>query len=237
MISADLVPSWLLALLLLVVLPGSVLASGEIGAESPEAVVAKARVAYENEDFVGLAALLPPQSRLELAQYMWAQTVIVARGMQSMQDLNATLKAIPGYYSEEEKAKLAAEMAKFGLFGELKKSVEELAKKHGLPILDELQAAKMMGEDPAAWLAKVDLDGMIRDFSPHMGTIGQALSTWSEVGWDLSAKLQRLEIKGNRAHGKLGQADVEFIKLGGRWFFSKLPPTPSNLEALEDEVD
>lgn len=231
--SADLAQGSFLALLLMVVMPGAVLAAGEPGAESPEAVVAKARVAYEKEDFGGLAALLTPESRLELAQYMWAQTVIVASSIPSMQELVSTMKEIPGVYTEEEQANLAAEMAKFGLFDELNKKVEELAKKHGLPILDAVQAAKMMGEDPAASLAKVDVDGMIRDFSPLMGTIGQGLSTWSDIGWDLSAKLKRLEIKGDRAHGKLGQADVDFIKLGERWFFSKLPPTPSNLEALE----
>ena len=219
----------LVALLLTPVFSAPVRAA-ELGGESPEALVAKLVAASETEDFGQLAALLAPDIRLEMAQGLWAGATMMVAMSSSMGDLAAGMGEALGEETEEGKAQAAKAKAEVeAKFGAIKKRYDEVAKKHGMPTLEAAEA----GGDPAELFAKADLVALISDYGALLKSVAEE-SGAQKTKRDIPETIEGLKVEGDRASGKLGGADISFVKIDGRWFIASLPQGPGGEESEEN---
>jgi hypothetical protein len=204
------------------------------GGESPEAVVERMRAAAESEDLGEMAACLSPDDRATLSLTMVMMTGMVmafaamgaemgegmAEGMAEAfedEEMSDEERAAAKAERDAEKAKATAEIE------QMTKQFEALVAKHGL---EEAMAddSDMDDADPAEVLAGVDQVALLQDL---MGFL-ENLPGESEEGDDgedgpvdvPEGELSGLVIDGSTAHGLIGDEEVDFVEVDGRWYLS-----------------
>lgn len=203
----------------LLLAPAAVPAAEQLGAESPQAVVEKLRIAAESENFGELATLLAPAAREEMAKGIWAGATMMIAMSSAMGDMAAGMGEELGDQTEEAKAQAAKAKAEADAkFGAWKKRYDETAKKHGLPSLDSSQET-----DPETLFAKADHVGVIRDFGNLLQSFGEEQGRGKGEGKKIEGALENLEVDGDKASGTLAGEPIEFVKIDGRWFIATLP--------------
>ncbi len=172
--------------------------SAELGAASPEAVVERISRAAENRDLFELAATIEPQGAREMAEgltFIMALTVAFS----AMSDGEAV--------AEQRMAQL-----------------EAIVTRHGLPGMDEEGPADRASLQEA--LADVDhlsLAALIADLGEFMQTMAEGDEEInSEFLPPFDGELVDLRIDGDSASGRIGEEDIEFVRIDGRWF-ARLP--------------
>ena len=228
-----------LALLAGALLLAPVLEAAEtLGAESPQAAVEKLRAAAVADDFGAVAGLLAPPARQEMAKGLWAGTTMMIGMASQMGDLGEEMgeamqqgleESMDGQSEEAKaeaakaKAEAAAKRAKAKAEAEaklapFKKRYDDLAKKYGLPTL----AQKEGGADPAAIFAKADQVALVRDYYGLLQDLGTSSGRTSPKK-KIEGELENLQIDGDKATGSLTGDTIDFVKIVGRWFITKLP--------------
>lgn len=187
------------------------------GAESPEALVKKARDLAEQEDFGGIVRLMVPAERplMSFGMMMFAKMAPMFVG--GLSELGGEMGG------EEAKDAMKKQMADF------EAAMNAVLEKHGLADMDMSKPpAALQGEDPMAiarWLDEQapDLDHaafvaeMIQAFA-SLGeeTAGKATNKFKELG----GELKDLQIDGDTATGTIGEDEMTFKKVDGRWYLS-----------------
>ena len=229
------------------------------GGESPEAVVERVRAAAENEDLGEMAACLSPSDRSTLSLTMVMMTGMVVAFASMGAEMGAGMaEGMAEAFEDEEmsdeaKRERDAEMAAqrdeaaagvAAITGEY----EAILERHGLMELMSDDDA-MDDADPAAMLAGVDQVALLQDL---MGFL-DAMPGESEEGEEGDGgggdspvdvphgELTGLAVDGDHATGKLGDEDVEFVKVDGRWYLSLDLAEKMRQEAggmdMDDEMD
>lgn len=204
------------------------------GGESPEAVVERMRAAAESEDLGEMAACLSPDDRATLSLTMVMMTgMVMAFAAMGAEMGEGMAEGMAEAFEDEEmsdeaKRERDAEMAAqrdeaaagvAAITGEY----EAILERHGLMELMSDDAA-MDDADPAAMLAGVDQVALLQDL---MGFL-ENLPGESEEGDDgedgpvdvPEGELSGLVIDGSTAHGLIGDEEVDFVEVDGRWYLS-----------------
>lgn len=212
----------------------------ELGAESPEALVARMQSAAAALDFAELAACLDPDSRREMAGglYLGSVMMVAFSGMMAgmgemMGEMTAGMAEAFGDEEAGEQARL--ELAASPELAEAQAKTErliarfnEVAGRHGLPLLEEDDDAELDQEsfeeifetvDQPALIA--DLMGFLLEMMEEMGDSEDAMA--AGPGDELSQRvpmgeLTDLVIDGDSASGLIDGERVELVRLDGRWF-------------------
>lgn len=205
------------------------------GGESPEAVVERMRAAAESEDLGEMAACLSPNDRATLSLTMVMMTGMVvafasmgaamgegmAEGMaEAFEDEETSDEERAGTQDQAQanKAKALAEIeAMTGKF-------EAIVEKHGLEDVmgDDVDVEDA---DPAEVLAGVDQVALLQDLMGFLEDLPGEEDEESDGGGDApidvpEGELTGLVIEGDAAHGTIGDEEVEFVKVDGRWYLS-----------------
>lgn len=205
------------------------------GGESPEAVVERMRAAAENEDLGEMAACLSPNDRATLSLTMVMMTGMVvafasmgaamgegmAEGMAEAfedEETSDEERAEMQNQAQANKAKALAEIeAMTGKF-------EAIVEKHGLEDVmgDDVDVEDA---DPAEVLAGVDQVALLQDLMGFLEDLPGEEDEESDGGGDApidvpEGELTGLVIEGDAAHGTIGDEEVEFVKVDGRWYLS-----------------
>lgn len=197
-----------------------------LGAETPEALVARMKKAAENEDLREMAACMEPEARKEMAEGMFlgASMMVAFSGMaQGMGEMAGEMAgAVAGAVGGDEAAADVKEQVAEGTEAAgvdaagMAERFNALLAKHGLPTLDdESEAGKEVFDKALADADQVAFIGDIADFleTEMKGEEGSASKTPMFEG-----ELTELQIDGDYASGKLGEEMVEFVRIDGRWF-------------------
>jgi hypothetical protein len=216
--------------LILAAAPTVAAPSRPYGAESPQALVARARAAAEREDFAELMACLAPDARREMAMVMAAGAgmMIAFAGMGTEMAEGLAEDVGEALTGEEMTAEQKAEMEKGksqaeAKTAELTKRYEAILERHGLvemmnddtPVPDEPEArraalAKMFERtDEVALLT--DLMGLMSDVGGEEGMKSGPM--------DLDDEVTDYRIDGDHATAKSGDETLTFVKVDGRWYF------------------
>lgn len=211
--------------LLLVALPAAAEVAKPYGGETPQALVERLKAAAAAEDMAGVAACMAPDDRAALALTMTAVTgmVIAFAGMGS--DMAGGMAEAMGDEEmseedkkemEEQKAAAAAETEK------LEQRFQEIMERYGIDDpMAEGGSEAMEDSEPSEMLAGVDQVGLIADLMALLESLpGDGEDGGTEPMDIPEGELQGLEIDGDRATARLGDDDVEFVRVDGRWYVS-----------------
>jgi hypothetical protein len=221
-----------LAVALLLVLPAAPPAAAasttELGAATPQELVARVTKAAEARDFAELAACLAPEDRaaMSLMLVLGAGMMVafsqmgagLAEGMAEgmAEAFGAELEQV-----EESPEAAAARAAETERLAGLTGRYEELLERHGI--------AKLMEEDPepeatgpeaaAKLLASVDQVALIADLMGFMGEVFPEAAEEEPVAVPVG-ELTDLVIDGDTARGRIGGEEGSFVRVDGRWFLA-----------------
>lgn len=182
------------------------------GAESPQALVQRAHTLAEADDFGGIVRLMAPDERpiMSFGMIMFAKMVPAFMG------------GFGGLAGEEGKKEMEAKMAEF------EKAMNAVLEKHGLGDLEEEQPpAEAMGDpmDAVKWLEEkapeLDHAAFVGDIIQTFGSLGEetagkATNKFKELG----GELKNLKVDGDKATGTIGDEEMDFKRIDGRWYFS-----------------
>ncbi|HNZ95888.1 MAG: hypothetical protein KA189_10620 [Thermoanaerobaculia bacterium] len=202
-----------------------------LGAESPEAVVARMKRADEKKDLRELAACVDPGSRREMAEGMFfaASMMVAFSGMaEAMGEMaGAAAETVGGEEAAAGvKEKVAAEAEGAGVDAAgMAKRFEALLAKYGLATDDDATGREAF-EKALATIDQVALIGDLNDFL-EAETKGEGSSSTAPI---FEGELTDVQIDGDHASGKVGDEVVEFVRIDGRWF-AKAPDALGNPDA------
>lgn len=197
------------------------------GAETPQAVVARASAAAENADFAELAACMAPADRGEMAVgLLMASSMMVAFldvGNEMASGMAEAMGAEGAEGAEVDPAPDADQQAMAAKAEALRQRHQKIMAEHGLT--DRLEAGPGFeaAEDPAAAAAKllegVDTIALIGDLTGLLGELG-------ESGWDEESggplrpgvEITDYAIDGDSATARGGDEVIEFVRVDGRWY-------------------
>jgi hypothetical protein len=218
-----------LAVCLLLALPSAPLsAATELGAATPQELVARVTKAAEARDFAELAACLAPQDRAAMslmlvlgAGMMVAFSQMGAGLAEGMAEGMAEAFGAEVEAAEESAEAAAARAAEAERLAGLTGRYEELLERHGI--------AKLMEEDPepqatgpeaaAKLLADVDQVALIADLMRFMGEVFPEAADEEPVTVPVG-ELTDLVIDGDTARGRIGDEEAGFVRVDGRWFLA-----------------
>lgn len=221
-----------LAVALLLVLPAAPPAaaatSTELGAATPQELVARVTKAAEARDFAELAACLAPEDRAAMslmlvlgAGMMVAFSQMGAGLAEGMAEGMAEAFGAELEQAEETPEAAAARAAETERLAGLTGRYEELLERHGI--------AKLMEEDPepeatgpeaaAKLLASVDQVALIADLMSFMGEVFPEAAEEEPVAVPVG-ELTDLVIDGDTARGRIGEEEGRFVRVDGRWFLA-----------------
>ncbi|HUO86633.1 MAG TPA: hypothetical protein VM617_04520 [Thermoanaerobaculia bacterium] len=220
--------------LLVVVSPVTLSAATELGAATPEELVERLQRSAENEDFAELAACLAPEDRAVTALMMilgaGMMTAFAQMGSGMAEGMIEGMAEAFGAEPVEESPEAAAavsDAAAEAAAAEVR--FEELLERHGVAALMEEDVEPGTGgpEAAARLLADVDQVALIADLMLFMR------ESFPETGEETPASvpagvLEGLVVDGDRARGRIGEEEVGFVRIDGRWFFE--------LEAADEEA-
>lgn len=219
-----------LAVALLLVLPVAppAAAATELGAATPQELVARVTKAAEARDFAELAACLAPEDRAAMsmmlvlgAGMMVAFSQMGAGLAEGMAEGMAEAFGAELEQAEESPEAVAARAAETERLAGLTGRYEELLERHGI--------AKLMEEDPepeatgpeaaAKLLASVDQVALIADLMGFMGEVFPEAAEEEPVAVPVG-ELTDLVIEGDTARGRIGEEEGRFVRVDGRWFLA-----------------
>lgn len=219
-----------LAVALLLVLPAAppAAAATELGAATPQELVARMTKAAEARDFAELAACLAPEDRAAMslmlvlgAGMMVAFSQMGAGLAEGMAEGMAEAFGAELEPAEESPEAAAARVAETERLAGLTGRYEELLERHGI--------AKLMEEDPepeatgpeaaAKLLASVDQVALIADLMGFMGEVFPEAAEEEPVAVPVG-ELTDLVIEGDTARGRIGEEEGRFVRVDGRWFLA-----------------
>lgn len=211
--------------------PPLALAADGGGGETPEAVYARVVAAAENEDVGETFACLAPEERAQTTLMMVVMTGFMV-GMAGMAtEMGGELgEAFVDDGSEEAKAALAKQQAEAGAkAAAMTERWEAILAKHGLEEMlegpepeDGASAAKALeGIDQAALVN--ELVAFLEEFGDEEATDGDAGPFTAPVG-----ELEDLVVEGDAATAHVGEEEVRFVRVDGRWYL-----TTGGLDELE----
>jgi len=218
-----------LVALLLGVHGGLALAATEpYGAESPQAVVARMKAAAEKEDLGEMAACLAPEDRAALSLTMVMVTGMVmafaSMGAGMGEAMGDAMGEAMGEMSDEQKQEMAEQKAKAEAdVAAMQGKYEAILEKHGLSGIMDADSELGADGDPTAALAGVDQVALLEDMMAFLealpGSDGEGEG--SDAPLDVpTGELSNLVVDGDHASGTMGDEDVDFVKVDGRWYVS-----------------
>lgn len=217
------------AVCVLLALPSAPLAAAtELGAATPQELVARVTRAAEARDFAELAACLAPEDRAAMslmlvagAGMMVAFSQMGAGLAEGMAEGMAEAFGAEVEAAEESAEAAAARAAEAERLAGLTARYEELLERHGI--------AKLMEEDPepqatgpeaaAQLLASVDQVALIADLMRFMGEVFPEAVEEEPVTVPVG-ELTDLVIDGDTARGRIGDKEGGFVRVDGRWFLA-----------------
>lgn len=229
--------------LLLLALPAAVAAAEAPGAETPEALVARMQTAAEKQDVPEMMACVAPTSRREMALAMVAGTgmMVAFMGMGGGMAEAMGEAVVEGMSGEETTPEQKAEMAKGqaeleAKAAEMQKSFEAILDRHG--VTEMMKDETPLPDEPAARaaalekaFAKTDDIALMTDLMGLMEQLGDPSQEKGEVPppVPVSDTVTDYQVDGDRATAQAGEETLEFVRVGGRWYFEpgdSLPGAP-----------
>jgi hypothetical protein len=220
--------SWLVVGCLVLAVSAPVFAEAP-GAESPEALVERMKRAGETEDFGEMMACLAPEGRIKMASMMYLMaTMMVGFSMMGAEMGSgmgeAMAEGMGEELTDEQKADMEAQKKKaLAQVAEIRESYNAMVAKYGLPELTEEGEAP--DTDLEAVFRDIDHAAFFKDvmaFLDSMPGDEEEETSPAEEGapWDFGdATLTDLKIEGDTATGKVGDEEVTFVRIDGRWYF------------------
>jgi hypothetical protein len=206
-----------------ILLPVAALGADPGGAETPEAVYARALAAAETEDVGEMFACLAPEERAETTMMMVVMTGFMV-GMAGMAaEMGGEMgEAFVDESSPEGAAQLEAQKAEAAAqVGSMTERWEEILERHGLSEMMEGPEPED-GASAAAALADVDQGALVNElvtfldeFGDDEGSGDTASSMAAPIG-----ELEDLAVDGDSATARVGEEDVRFERVDGRWYIT-----------------
>jgi hypothetical protein len=219
-------------------------ATVELGAATPQELVARLQRAASELDFQDMAACMEPESRLEMATGLYMATVMMIAFSAMMPAMGEMMGDVVAEMAEglgeafgaegtgeearrdlAESPELAAAQQQVEL---LLARFNEVAARHGLPLFEEDDDE---GPDPEAFetlFANVDqprligdLVGLLQSMMQEMGAgeNGDPMAGDNPIIGQLAAgDLTDLVIEGDHATGLVGGEPIEMVRLADRWY-------------------
>lgn len=194
------------------------------GAKTPEGVWKRLSAALEAEDFAEMANCMSPEDRSMMTFGLYFAGAMMV-GMSSMalsmgEDMG---EAVEGDMSEEDKAEQAKQ--KKEAEAKIQKMTDKwaaLEKKYGL---DE-DSIDMSGDEAdqkkniEKLFANIDQGALIQDLADFLkNDLGEDASEGFSKDMDVpQGDLENLKIDGDTAQGTVGDEDIFFIQVDGRWY-------------------
>lgn len=198
------------------------------GAESPEALVERARHALENENMGEFMACLSPDARTEMAQMIYLMgTMVVGFSMMGAEMAtemgSAMAEGMNEEQTDEEKAEMeAGQKEAMAEVNALVERYDELVVGYGLPPLNE-------GEEPPeeeldAMFASIDHGAFVQDMTAFVDSLPNDEESPGPKGpppvlGSGEGTLTDLAIDGDAATAKIDGQDAELVRIDGRWYF------------------
>jgi hypothetical protein len=213
--------------------PGLVQAATPLGADTPQALVARMNKAADTKDFSEITACLDRASRVEMSAMMMLGAVMMVGFMGMGSDMAEGMAGAMGDQSAESKKKAATAKAEVAAkTAKAKAALSSTFKKHGLPDLMDEKALDAAG-DPKEALAKIDHPVFVRDMMAVLESIGDKKKDGEGAGdgggpggkMPDTKNVTDYKISGDKATAKAGAETLEFVKEDGRWFM-KMPEKP-----------
>lgn len=209
-------------------LPGTaVLADGGSaeppGAESPEALVERMKAAFENEDFAEVARCIAPDSRATMAQgvYLGATMMVafssmgVAMGEAMAEGLAEGMEELTGEEMEPADDDAGLDEAHLEV-AEITARYDEIVTRYGLPTMAEgEEESDMPSED---LFEEIDHAAFFADMFGFLNSIGDEGGGPGDAFTRNDGELTDLVIDGDAATGKLGEEEIRFVRVDGRWY-------------------
>jgi hypothetical protein len=206
-------------------------AATPLGADTPQALVARMNKAAQTKDMAEIAACLDPESRTQLAAMMMLAGVMMVGFMGMGSEMGAGMTEAMGDQTAEAKQKAAASKKEADAkIAKAKAGMTAVFKKHGLPDMMDEKAPEPTG-DPKELFAKIDQPAFIKDMIGFLETIGEG----KEKGDSPTDKMPDMKsvtdykITGNTATAKAGSETLDFVKVDGKWFL-KMPEKKAETE-------
>jgi hypothetical protein len=197
------------------------------GGESPQAVVERMKAAAETEDLGEMAACLAPQDRAALSLTMVLVTGMVmafaSMGAGMGEAMGEAMEDAMGEMTEAEKQEMAQKKAEADAqVEEMQGRYEAILEKHGLSGIMDADSELGADGDPEAALEGVDQVALLEDMMGFLESLpGEEGESAESAPMDVpTGDLTDLAVDGDKATGMLGDEEVEFVKVDGRWYVS-----------------
>lgn len=220
-------------------------AQREMGAASPEALVARMRAAAAKQDIAELAACMSPATRTEMAMGMYlGATMMVAFSQMGLEMGEAMAEgmaegmaeAMGGTVSEEDRAKAEASKKEARAQAEtMREGYNALVAKYGLPQLpaDGEPETEMPQEEAERVFAALDQGAFAADVIRFLESMpGDEPKPAAEEASPVKlpeGPLENLVVEGDGATGSVGGETLRFVRIDGRWYVEE----PAGEEADE----
>jgi hypothetical protein len=206
------------------------------GGETPQALVARLKTAYEKNDFPGIVDCIAPAQRRELAAGLVMGTTMMVAFMDMGSEMamgmaqgmaEGMAEAMGGEGGETQTAEQKAEMEKAK--AEAKRKTDELRgrheailERHGLKQrMEAMQGSADTGGSPeeamAKLLAGVDERALIVDLMGFMQSLGESQGKMEKKPM-LPGEITDYRIDGDHATARAGDETVRFVRVDGRWY-------------------
>ena len=202
-------------------------AATALGAETPQAVVARMNKAATTKDFSEMTACLDRESRVQMSAMMMMGAVMMVSFMGMGAEMAAGMGEAMGADSAEAKAKMAAAKKETAAKTDKAKAALTAAfKKHGLPDLMDEKAMDKAG-DPKEVMAKIDHPAFVKDMMAVLESVKDK-DKKDEGDAEGPGKMPDMKsvtdykVTGDTATAMAGNEKLDFVKEDGRWFL-KMP--------------
>jgi hypothetical protein len=175
----------------------------ELGAESPEMVLARAQEAFRKNDLYELGACLSRE--------------VLVDGVHEL------IASIAIYAAFSAMAEEADQEARDAAMTEKLAPLERLLLRHGLPrITDHApEDTEVMIDEFLARLDQVSLFMLLAGLVDVTPTVTRSTVAASRIVPNLEGELVDLEIEGETASASLAGQPIRFVQVHGRWFIGK----------------
>jgi len=218
-------------------LASPVFADDALGAASPEALATRFAAAARTHDLPEVARCLAPEPRTELTAGFFASAMMVVAFSQMGAEMGGAMSdAFGDEMTEEQRAEAEAELERARARGkEIEGRLTALLEKHGIdpPSEDEAMDAEATGLEED--LAKVDQPALLADlvaFMDQLSEEGEMTATRDET--EIPEEFSGLAIDGDRATAKLGDRDVELVRIDGRWYFASMEILEGDAPSIDE---
>jgi len=225
-------------------------AQREMGAASPEALVARMKAAAAKQDIAELAACMSPKTRTEMAMGMYlGATMMVAFSQMGLEMGEAMAEgmaegmaeAMGGTVSEEDRAKAEASKKEARAQADaMREGYNALVAKYGLPQLpaEGEPETEMPQEEAERVFAALDQGAFAADVIRFLESLpGDEPKPSADEASPVripDGPLENLAIEGDAATGTVGGETLRFVRIDGRWYVEE-PEGESGEEGIGGE--